>query len=152
MLIESKFFGNIEVADDKIIHFETGLVGFEDYKDYTILFDTEKGEERSIMWLQCTTKKDLALPVVDPLFLTGEYNPVVEDELLKSLGGFKEEDLLLLVTLTVPSDITQMTANYKAPIVINSSTLKGIQIICENEEYKVKHPVYDIIKARKGGE
>jgi flagellar assembly factor FliW len=45
-----------------------------------------------------------------------------------------------------------MTANYKAPIIINAGTLKGIQLIAENEDYLVKQPIYDVLKAKKGGE
>ncbi len=152
MLIKTKCFGDVDVAQEKIIRFETGLMGFEEFKDYTILFDSEKKAGETIMWLQSVEEAALALPVINPMLITEEYNPVVEDELLLSVGEFADDDMLILVTLTVPSDITKMTANYKAPIVINAGTLKGIQLIAENEDYLVKHPVYDILKARKGGE
>ena len=36
-----------------------------------------------------------------------------------------------------------MTANLKAPIVINADTRKGCQVIVENHDYKVKYPVYE---------
>lgn len=152
MLIKTKCFGDVDVSPEKIIRFENGLMGFEDFKEYTILFDSEKKANRTIMWLQSIEEQALALPVVDPLVISEVYNPVVEDELLTSVGEFAEDDMLILVTLTVPSDITRMTANYKAPIIINAGTLKGIQLIAENEEYLVKYPVYDILKARKDGE
>ena len=42
MKIGTKYFGNIEIGEEKIIHFENGVLGFEDYKDYTILYDNEK--------------------------------------------------------------------------------------------------------------
>lgn len=152
MLIKTKCFGDVDVDNSKIIRFENGILGFEDYKEFTILFDSEKKASKTIMWLQSTEEQALALPVVDPLIFTDNYNPVIEDELLASIGEIAEDDLLILVTLTVPSDITKMTSNFKAPIIINAGTLKGIQIIAENEDYKVKTPVYDILKARKDGE
>lgn len=104
------------------------------------------------MWLQSVDEAALAIPVINPMLISDAYNPIVEDELLASIGEFAEDDMLILVTLTVPSDITKMTANYKAPIVINAGTLKGIQLIAENDDYLVKYPVYDILKARKDGE
>ncbi len=152
MLIKTKCFGDVDVSTEKIIHFENGLMGFEGFKDYTILFNSEKKANKTIMWLQSIEEQALALPVVDPMFISGAYNPVVEDELLTSIGEFEEDDMLILVTLTVPPDITKMTANYKAPIIINAGTLKGVQLIAENEEYLVKQPVYDLLKKRKGGE
>lgn len=152
MVINTKCFGEVDIAEDKIIKFDKGIMGFEDYKDYIILFDSEKESEKRIMWLQSVEEASLAIPVIDPLIISEEYNPVVEDEWLSSIGEINDEELLILVTLTVPADITKMTANYKAPIVINSETLKGVQLIAENEEYKVKYPVYDILKSRKDGE
>lgn len=152
MLIKTKCFGDVDVAQEKIIRFDNGLMGFEDYKEYTILFDSEKKAGKTIMWLQSVEEQALALPVIDPMLITEKYDPIVEDELLSSIGEIEEEDLLILVTLTVPGDITRMTANYKAPIIINAGTLKGVQLIAENEDYLVKHPVYDILKSRKDGE
>ena len=152
MLIKTKCFGDVDVAQEKIIRFENGIMGFEDYKEFTILFDSDKEASKTIMWLQSVDEQALALPVVDPLLISDSYDPIVEDELLASVGEIKEDDLLILVTLTVPSDITKMTANYKAPIIINAGTLKGVQLIAENEDYQIKHPVYDILKARKDGE
>lgn len=152
MVIKTKCFGEVDIAEDKIIRFGTGLMGFEEYKNYTILFDSEKQAGKTIMWIQSMEEESLAIPVIDPLLISETYNPIVEDELLDSIGEVKDDEMLILVTLTVPSDITKMTANYKAPIVINSSTLKGVQLIAENEDYLVKHPVYDILKARKDGE
>ena len=43
-----------------------------------------------------------------------------------------------------------MTTNLKAPIIINSDTRKGVQLIVENQDYEVKYNVYDVLKARKG--
>lgn len=49
MKIGTKYFGNIEIGEEKIIHFENGVLGFEDYKDYTILYDNEK--EKSFFFM-----------------------------------------------------------------------------------------------------
>lgn len=55
----------------------------------------------------------------------------------------------MLVVLTVPSDLTKMTANLKAPLVINTDTRKGCQIIVNNEEYQVRYNVYDYVQSLK---
>ena len=68
--------------------------------------------------------------------------------MVEQIGGLTEENTFILVTLTVPSDIEKMTVNLKAPFVINSDTNKGFQMIVEND-YPVKYPIYDILKARK---
>lgn len=152
MLVKTKCFGEVDIPEEKILTFDKGIMGFEDYTKFTILFDSDKKAQKTIMWLQSLDDEKFALPVIDPLIITESYNPTVENELLSSIGELEEEDMLILVTLTVPGDITKMTANYKAPIIINAATLKGIQLIAENEDYCVKYAVYDILKARKDGE
>lgn len=142
MLIQTKHFGEIDLDENKVITFENGLLGFEDFKRYTILYDSETEERSPISWLQSLDEVALALPVISPLMIVPEYNPTIEDELIAPLGELTEENLVLFVTLTVPSDITKVTSNLKAPIIINSDTKKGCQLIAENPEYEVKHNVY----------
>ena len=78
-----------------------------------------------------------------------DYNPIVEDEVLKPLGNIKEDNLVILLSLTVPSDITKMSANLKAPFIINSDSRKGSQIIVENADYEIKYNIYDVVQALK---
>ena len=44
MKVQTKWFGEIEVSDDKIITFDKGIIGFEDWKKYTLVYDAEKEE------------------------------------------------------------------------------------------------------------
>ena len=150
MLIKTKFFGEVDLPEEKIITFNRGLIGLTDYKKFTILYDCEK-EESNVSWQQCVEEPTLALPVIKPWIVKEDYNPVVEDELLNHLGELTEDNLVLLLTMTVPTDIKQMSVNLKAPIVINADTRKGAQIICENQDYEVKYKVYDVLKEKKEG-
>ena len=77
------------------------------------------------------------------------YNPEVDDELLSHLGELNQEELLVLVTVTVPRDITKMTVNLKGPIVINAAERKATQVIVEGDQYQVKFPIYDVLSANK---
>ena len=150
MKVQTKWFGEIDTSEDKVITFEKGIIGFESYKKYMIVFDAQKEAESSIMWLQSLDDAALALPVMKPELVKEDYDPVVEDELINTLGeNIKDAQLVVLVTLTVPSDITKMTCNLKAPIIINADTMKGIQLIADNDDYQVRMPVYDILDSKK---
>jgi len=92
---------------------------------------------------------EFALPVIEPLMFKPDYNPTVEDELLKPLGEVTEENVYVLTTVTVPTDIKKISINLKAPIVINTDTNLASQIIIE-DSLPVKYPIYDQIK--KAGE
>lgn len=151
MRVETRLCGTIEVTEDKIIHFADGIIGFPDCKDFTLIFDEEKGEKRSICWLQSLDETVFALPVMDPLIVKQDYNPMVEDELLKALGELTEENTFILVTVTVPEQIEELSVNLKAPIIINADTRKACQLIVE-DDYPVKYKIYELLKARKAGE
>ena len=148
MLVQTKFFGEIDLPEEKIVTLERGLIGLEQYKKYTILYDCEK-EEANISWFQSVEEPTLALPVIKPWLVKEDYDPVVEDELLTGLGDLTEENLVILLTMTVPEDIKQMAVNLMAPIIINADTRKGTQIVVENADYEVKYKIYDILQAKK---
>jgi flagellar assembly factor FliW len=148
MTIETRIFGEVTIDDQKIIHFENGIIGFPDLTDFALIYDAEKGNDVGIRWMQSIQEPAFAMPVMDPLLVKEDYNPEVEDELLKPLGGLDPDQLLVLVTVTVPKDIKKMTVNLKGPFVINAETRKACQIIIE-DDYDVKFPVYEILESRK---
>ena len=152
MKYNTKICGEIEVQEDRIITFEKGIIGFADLKHFVLLHDEEKENKNGIRFLQSLDEPGFAMPVIDPLVIKEDYNPEVEDELLKCVGNLTPENLLVLVTLTVPSDLTKMTANLQGPFIINVDERRACQIILESGSYPVKYPVYDILQARKGGE
>lgn len=145
MIVNTKFFGEIDLEEDKILNFQQGLFGFEDYKRFTILYNSEDGSRPSISWLQSLDLQGLALPVISPSLVMETYNPIVNDDILASLGELNEDNIVILLTLTVPEDVTKMTTNLKAPIIINSDTKYGCQIVAENDDYVIKYPVYNNI-------
>ena len=151
MQILTKVFGEIIIDDDKIIRFPKGIIGFPDLTEFTLVHDEEKGTD-SIHWLQSIQEPAFAMPVMDPLIVCPDYNPEADDELLNVLGTIVPEELLVLVTVTVPSDLTKMSVNLRGPIVINAAEKKATQIIVEGDEYPVKFPIYDILNQKKAGE
>ena len=148
MKAATRLFGEIEIDESKIITFEDGIIGFPDMKKFTLIFDEEKEGRPSISWLQSMDEPEIAFPVMDPLFICEAYNPSVEDELLKNLGTIKEDNLYVLVTVTVPQNIKELAVNLKAPIVINTDTRKASQIIVE-DDLPVRYRIYEILEEAK---
>ena len=148
MKAATRLFGEIEIDESKIITFEDGIIGFPDMKKFTLIFDEEKEGSPSISWLQSMDEPEIAFPVMDPLFVCETYNPSVEEELLKNLGTIKEDNLYVLVTVTVPQNIKELAVNLKAPIVINTDTRKASQIIVE-DALPVRYRIYEILEEAK---
>ncbi len=151
MTIDTRIFGEIEVEEDKVITFEEGIIGFPDCKRFTLIYDEDKGDRRSICWMQSLDEPVFALPVLDPLLVKEDYNPMVEDELLKELGDLREENTFILVTVTVPENIEELSVNLKAPLIINVDERKAVQMIIE-DDLPVKYKIYEFLQARKAGE
>ena len=147
MTIETKLFGEIAIDESKIITFPQGIIGFPDLKDFLLIHDGEGSS--NIKWMQSVQEPAFAMPVVDPLSIIADYNPDIEDELLKPLGDITQDNMLVLVTITVPKTIENMSVNLKGPIIINSETRKAAQLIIDDDKYQVKFPIYEILKAAK---
>ncbi len=153
MRINTKIFGEVEIDSEKVICFENGIVGFPGLTDFALMHDSEKTDGASVKWLQSLQEPAFAMPVLDPLVVMPDYNPEVEDELLKPIGILDPDQMLVLVTLTVPSDIQKMSINLRAPIVIHTGSRKACQVIVDDEKYPVKYPIYELLQAaKKAGE
>ena len=122
-------FGEIEEDESKIVHFAAGLPAFEDEHEFIIIpYD----EESPYDFLQSVTTPDLAFLMAIPFIFFPDYEFRLEDDVLESLALERQEDLLLYTLLTIPGkDIREMTANLLAPIVINSRTNEGCQIVLD---------------------
>jgi flagellar assembly factor FliW len=92
--------------------------------------------------------------MIDPRLVKENYDPIVEDELVNTLGqNIQDAQLEVFTTITVPEDLKKMTCNLKAPIILNTDTMRGIQVIADNDDYQVRFPIYDILDSkRKDGE
>ena len=149
MKANTRIFGEIEIADEKIITMERGMIGFPNLNHFALIFDEEKGQKQtSIMWLQSMDDTDIAFPVMDPHAVKEDYNPNVNEEIVAPIGELNEENTFVLVTVTVPKKIEDFSVNLKAPIVVNMDNRKAVQLIVE-DDYPVKYKVYDVIKAKK---
>ena len=127
-------FGEIEEDESKIVHFAAGLPAFEDEHEFIII---------PYVFLQSVTTPDLAFLMAIPFIFFPDYEFRLEDDVLESLALERQEDLLLYTLLTIPGkDIREMTANLLAPIVINSRTNEGCQIVLDKSGYCTKHKLF----------
>lgn len=143
MLINTKHFGEIEINEEDIIIFEDGIPGIKGSNRYALLINSD--QESPFFWFQSIDDAEVAFALVNPVAIYPDYAPKVDKEVVKKLGEPKEEDLIVCCIVVVPEDITKMTVNLKAPLVMNRETQKGMQVIVDNEEYQIRHNIYDQI-------
>lgn len=148
--VNTRVFGKIAIEEDKIIRFDSGILGFPELKDFTLIYDSDKGSDSGIKWLQSIQEPGFAMPVMNPELIMPGYTPHFDREYLAPLGNNPEdEELLLLVTVTVPKDITKTTVNLRAPIIVNADSCKAVQLINEDEQYSIKYAIYDDLMAKQ---
>ena len=149
MLVQTRSFGEVDIAEERILDFPNGIIGFPDLKRFVLLHDSERGENVGIHWLQSLDEPGFAMPVMNPLVVDETYNPTIEDNILAPLGDLGEDDTIVLVTVSVPKDLTKMTVNLRGPFVINAEKRKGCQVIVEGEDFSVRFPIYTILQKNK---
>ena len=147
MRADTRLFGKIDIAEGRIITLKDGIIGFPDLRKFALIHDEER-EKGKIKWLQSMDDTAFALPVIDPLEIDPLYHPIVSEEQYRRLGDVSSENIYMLVTITVPKKIEQMSVNLKAPFIINMENLEGAQIIIE-DDYPVKYKIYDLLKQSK---
>ena len=149
MRVKTRLFGEIEISEEKVINLVHGLIGFPDMRRYTLIFDEEKKDKGNIMWLQSLDETDFAMPVMLPHIVKPDYSPAFNVDSLEQLGELTADNTYLLVTVRVPKNPKEASVNLKAPIVINSDTNIGDQIIIEGSE-PVRYLIHDAIHGKDG--
>jgi flagellar assembly factor FliW len=138
--VTSTRFGELEVEDEDVIQFPVGIPGFEDKREWILVGD----DDNAIMWMHSTEDGALALPVTTPEAVKAGYNAQIPRESLEPLGDVNEGDVALLIVVTIPPDAPwDMTANLKAPIVVNRASRTAMQTIALNEDYDFRYPVLE---------
>lgn len=150
MKAETRIFGTIDIADEKVITLDRGMIGFPDLQKFALIFDEEdEHAQETIMWFQSMDDGDIAFPVIVPTIIEPFYHPSVSEEILSPLGELTNENTYMLVTVNVPKNIEDIACNLKAPIVINLDNNKATQLIVE-DDYKVHYPIYHLLKGSQG--
>ncbi|MFA7573353.1 MAG: flagellar assembly protein FliW [Lutispora sp.] len=138
MKTKTKFFGETEIDENQIISFMEGIPGFPEQKQYIILRD----EDSDFIFLQSTEEQNLCFITLPPAAIVGDYSFDLSQETVKKLELKNPEDAMILSILNIPEDFKKMTANLRAPIVINIKNNKGIQELLSDENYNMKHQVF----------
>ncbi len=127
MTIQTSRFGEIEVSEEALLTFPTGLVGFPAIQQFVVL---DVAEDCQYQWLQAVEEPDLAFVIIDIHLLDPEFCVEISDEGLVELEITQADPVLIMAVVTIPSgQPEQATANLRAPLVVNLRTRKGKQLI-----------------------
>jgi flagellar assembly factor FliW len=134
MNLETTRFGTVEIADDRVITFPTGLLGFSSYTSFVLLQPDEQGV---FFWLQSTEAPDLAFVVTDPSLWVADFQANIRKDQMEELGMAKLEDAQVLVIVNKRDEV--LTANLQGPLVVNVDGRTGMQLVLAEKRWNTRH-------------
>ena len=137
MLLQTKYFGQVECPEDHLLRFEKGLFGFEQEKEFFLL--PFQGGDGSLLCFQSAAAPQLAFVAMNPFSLKHDYAPVLAAEELRELGVERSEELCFYALCVVRSPVGESTVNLRCPVAVNDRTGKAMQVILETGDYHMRH-------------
>ncbi len=145
MVIQTSRFGQVQLTEDDILTFPEGLLGFQDLKKFVLLDDPN---DDIFAWLQSCESPAIAFPVLEPELFVDNYKVNLNRTDLESLGMQDTSRAHAFCIITIPEDPTQMTANVKAPVVINVEKRRGRQCVLQDNNLAIREPIFTKLQAR----
>ena len=130
-------FGEIEIPEENVIHMPHGMIGFPQFHRYALI---RHQKDSPFFWLQALDNPDLAFVTVNPVNFDPAYQLTLGSAEAKLLKADDPTQVQVWVVVTIPHGSPEkMTANLKAPVVINLINRLAAQVIQEEPRYSVRH-------------
>ncbi len=141
MKYTSSRLGTFEIKEESVLTFPSGLLGFPEIRRYVML---DHDTEAPFKWLQSLDEPALAFVIIDQDLVLNTYRVEVSAEALAEVQAQGEEDLLIAVILTIPSDDPgRITANLRGPLLMNPRTRLCKQLVL-SDEFPTRHPLFPL--------
>lgn len=148
MKIETTRFGTVTVADDRVIAFPKGLLGFPARTRFVLIESADQASaelaksDRYFWWLQSVDQPGLAFVVTDPSLFVRGYSVPVHAEQLAALGVASLEEAQVFV---IVNKIDQtLTGNLQGPLVVNVRDRRGEQLVLSDRRFTTRVPLMDV--------
>ena len=139
MLIQTSRFGEIEVEENQIITFPSGLVGFSEDHKFVI---REDDAAAPFLWLQSVDNNGLAFVMIEPHVSVSNYQLELTQEHLKKLNAKSIEELRVYVLVTMAKEMKDVTINLQGPLLFNLEKRLGLQFIIPDGKYSTRHLLF----------
>jgi flagellar assembly factor FliW len=139
MQVRTTRFGNVDIAEDRVITFPKGLLGFAEHKRFCLL---EPQEDSAFFWLQSLDDAGLAFVVTDPSFFVPDYSVPIRGEQLGDLGLARLEDAQVFVIVNKVEQT--LTGNLQGPLVVNTLTRSGEQFVLAEKRWTTRHALVQL--------
>ncbi len=144
MEVRTTRFGVVDIAEDRVIHFSKGLLGFTNQTRFCLL---EPGDDACFFWLQSVDEPSLAFVITDPSLFIPEYSVPIRPEQMTELKLNKLEDAQVFVIVNKVD--STLTGNLQGPLVVNTVTRNGEQMVLAEKRWTTRHPLVKVASAKE---
>ncbi|HEY0165812.1 MAG TPA: flagellar assembly protein FliW [Jatrophihabitans sp.] len=120
------------------ITFATPIPGFEDERDFTVSALDAHGV---LYALRSAKTPGLRFVVAAPGRFFPEYAPLLDASDVSALGVGDDDEVVLLVIVTVTDGLSDATANLLAPIVIAADRGTALQLVLSDADLPLRAPL-----------
>jgi len=113
-------------SKDAIIHFDEGLIGFSDCKDFVLM---ENESLAPFRLLQSLESPQVGFLVLEPTMLVNNYHEHIPRREWESLGVTGEIRPLAFVIVVVGSTPETSTGNFQAPLLIFQPKMASLPLM-----------------------
>ena len=150
MQIETTRFGVVTVADDRVLSFPKGLLGFPACTRWVLIESLETDDaaadagdtQNFFWWLQSADEPTLAFVVTDPALFVGAYRVPVHADQLERLGVRDAAETQSFVIVNKVNDT--LTGNLQGPLVINVAERRGEQLVLSDRRFTTRVPLMQV--------
>ena len=139
MTIQTTRFGQVEFTADDLIEIPEGILGFSNLTRFVLLDDPT---DDVFAWLQCCERPDIAFPVLEPEFFSANYKFTLTKSDMEALRIKSLDRVKVFCIVTIPEDPANMTANLKAPILINVPEKIARQCVLQDNNLAIREPIF----------
>lgn len=133
--IESDLLGPITVAEDRLVQFPDGLLGFPEVREF-VLVPTERA---GTYWLQSAEHTSLVFVLIDPFLHFSDYVVDLADTEVRGLEARARGDVAVLAIVTLPgAEGDPATANLQGPLALNLDRGLGRQVVLRDGSFGVR--------------
>ena len=144
MNVQTTRFGTVEVDDDRVLEFASGLLGFSSYTRFVLLQPDEDGV---FFWLQSVEAPELAFVITDPQIWVPEYEAIIRKEQMSTLDLDRIEDAQVFVIVNKYDNA--LTANLQGPLVLNLRNQQAMQLVLADKRWNTRHQIAQLAEERR---
>jgi flagellar assembly factor FliW len=136
--IESTNFGVIKFEEEDVVELPEGVLGFSHLTRFLLI---ESEDYEPFRFLQSIDEPFICFTLIDPLLVDQTYRLELKSEDQRKLHLESQDEGIVYSVVTLAENPQDATANLYAPLVINTSNMRGSQIILFDSKYSVNQPL-----------